>query len=115
MCLVSGGQQFNPVLRPGTGALRQGPSEGFTLIEVLVILAIIAILAALLLPALSSSKSNAQRVSCVNHLKQLAVASSMYTADNDGRLADNSPLYAVGAQRTNAWVEGNMRNDAEAG
>ncbi len=78
------------------------------------VIAVIAILAALLLPALSASKDKAQRVRCINNLKQLAVASSMYTADNDGRLADNSPMSAPAPDRTNAWVQGNLKIDAEA-
>jgi prepilin-type N-terminal cleavage/methylation domain-containing protein len=88
--------------------------EAFTLIEILVVIAIIAILAALVLPALGAAKSKGYRVSCINHLKQLAAASHMYTADNEGRLVDNSPKGSVPAQRTNAWVLGDMTIAAEA-
>lgn len=58
--------------------------SAFTLIELLVVIAIIAILAALLLPALASAKSKAQKTACLNHEKQLGLALLMYVDDNRG-------------------------------
>src|SRR3954471_1981822 len=56
----------------------------FTLIELLVVIAIIAILAAILFPVFAQAKSAAKKTVCVSNQKQIAVASTMYCADNDG-------------------------------
>lgn len=74
----------------------------FTLIEVLVVIAIIGILAALLLPALSSAKSRAQRTACLNNLKQVAVGVHLYVDDNHDVLPDAGTL-GGGPITTNHW------------
>lgn len=63
--------------------------RAFTLIELLVVIAIIAILAALIFPALARSKSKAQGIACNNNIRQLTLAWTLYSADNNDRLVNN--------------------------
>ena len=59
---------------------------GFTLIELLVVIAIIAILASILFPVFSRARAKARQTSCSSNMRQLAMAHTMYSEDNDEML-----------------------------
>lgn len=59
--------------------------QGFTLVEMLVVIAIIAVLAALLMPALQQALGSVRSTTCANNLRQMGIALSAYTGDNYGR------------------------------
>ena len=60
--------------------------EGFTTLELLVVLGVVVVLAGLMLPALSAAKERARLVNCFSNQRQLAAAFGSYASDWDGVL-----------------------------
>ncbi len=71
---------------------------GFTLVGLLVIIAVLAILAAMLLPALAAAKRKAQRVNCVNNLKQSGLAFRIWEGDNNDKMPMDVPMANGGTE-----------------
>jgi prepilin-type N-terminal cleavage/methylation domain-containing protein/prepilin-type processing-associated H-X9-DG protein len=71
---------------------RRGPAfcgiskEGFTLVELLVVISIIALLMAILLPALARARELGKRAVCMNGLKQLQLGWGLYCDGNTEKL-----------------------------
>jgi general secretion pathway protein G len=57
--------------------------RAFTLIELLVVIAIIALLAAILFPVFSRARASAKNSSDLSNLRQIGLASGLYSADAD--------------------------------
>jgi prepilin-type N-terminal cleavage/methylation domain-containing protein len=71
--------------------------NGFTLVELLVVIGIIAVLIGILLPALNRARENAKRIACAAQLRQIGIAARSYAADNKDALP---PMNLDDGQRT---------------
>lgn len=60
--------------------------DGYTLIEILVVIAVIGVIMGIVLPVFTSIKKKAQQNTCMSNLRQLGLAMQAYSADWDGRL-----------------------------
>lgn len=76
--------------------------QGFTLLEVLIVVAIIALLAAVLLPSLAAARAQARRGVCASNLKQLHLAWTSYLEVSKGRFPTGMNLeYNYGGRQGN--------------
>ena len=75
----------------------------FTLVELLVVISIIGILAALLLPTLSQAKAKAQRLQCVNNVRQLGLALQQFVTDYHAYPLNVNLHWADGGEHATTW------------
>ena len=61
----------------------------------LVVIAIIALLLAILMPSLRRTRDQAKGVTCRNNLKQIGLAFTLYTDDNEGKFPRNGGIWIV--------------------
>lgn len=61
-------------------------NQGFTILELLIIVIVLALLVGIIMPVLNAAKQKAQQVGCTNNMKQLYFALEQYANDNNGLL-----------------------------
>src|SRR5262245_8563085 len=82
--------------------------QGFTLVELLVVIGIIGILVSLLMPVIQMAREAARRMSCTNNLRQVALAACSYHDARNQFPAGSHQSVDVGGVPTGGttlWVE----------
>jgi prepilin-type N-terminal cleavage/methylation domain-containing protein len=90
---------------------RRRNRDGFTIVELLVVIAALAILAALLLPIFTHARELSYRTRCAANLRQFAVAFSLYSSDwagywpcPGGLVGDKSYWSQTGSGGLNCYI-----------
>jgi len=68
-----------------------GKRKGFSLIELLVAVSVISLLMAILVPVLATARSQAYGAVCQSNLRQLFLANTGYSIENDGYYVPSAP------------------------
>jgi len=70
-------------------------SQGFTLVEILIVVAIIGLLASIAVPSYVKARDNSQQNACINNLRQIDGASQTWALENKKTSGDPYTLSII--------------------
>jgi len=69
--------------------------QGFTLVEIMIVVAIIALLAAIAIPSFMKSRTESRKSACINNLRLIDHAKQQWATANTGSTATDTPADAL--------------------
>ena len=76
--------------------------NGFTLVEIMIVVAIIALLAAIAIPSFMKSRTESRKSACINNLRLIEHAKQQWATATTGSTATSLP--------TDAQIDGYLKN-----
>ena len=67
------------------GRTNRKKEQGFTALEMMVVIAVVVLLAVLVLPSMTRTNRRSPRINCVSNLKQIAVGFRIWSNDHDDK------------------------------
>lgn len=83
--------------------MKNQKKQGFTLVEIMIVVMIIGLLAAIALPSFQRARNEAREKSCINNLRLIEAAKDQYAIENN---------LATGATIPDAQVNSYIKNGA---
>ena len=90
--------------------IKSNGTEGFTLVEIMIVVAIIGLLAAIAIPNFVKARNTAQASACINNMKQIDGAIDLFALENNK--TDGDP---VTANDVKLYIKGNEVPKCPAG
>jgi prepilin-type N-terminal cleavage/methylation domain-containing protein len=81
--------------RQNTMQNKQTRRQGFTLVEIMIVVAIIGLLAAIAIPNFANARANSQAKACINNMRQIDGAVQQYALENGKKTTDAAPAWTA--------------------
>ncbi|MGC8734812.1 MAG: type II secretion system protein [bacterium] len=79
--------------------------QGFTLLELMIVIAIISLLAVALIPNFVNARNAAKLTSCTTILKNISSVVEMYSNDNDGKYPDSDFTITLSGNPLDSYID----------